>query len=68
MKMYLLLLLLLTTTQVHAVDSRVCYEGDLQACRSCDALAKVVTKSQPNDGEYYRGARWNGLYTAYVHN
>ena len=45
----------------------MCYTGDLQACKSCDALGKAVAKAKPNDGEYYRGAQWNGLYAAYVH-
>lgn len=66
MKTYLPFILLIIP-QAHAIDSRLCNVGDLQACRSCDALVKAVAKSHPNDGEYYRGARWNGLYAAYVH-
>ncbi len=45
-----------------------CYPGNFQACKSCKALAAVTSKADPNDGEYFHAAQWNGLYAAYVHN
>ena len=38
---------------------------DLQRCSSCAALAQTIDPQQPDLGEYYRGAYWNGLYAAY---
>jgi hypothetical protein len=35
---------------------------------SCKDLAAAVKTAEPNDGEYFHAAEWNGLYAAYVHN
>ncbi|MGE4233499.1 MAG: hypothetical protein AB7F43_09240 [Bacteriovoracia bacterium] len=45
-----------------------CSAEYFQGCKSCKQIRQIVEKGAPNDGEYYRGAQWNGLYTAYVHN
>lgn len=45
-----------------------CELWDLQRCTSCDELTKTVVLKQPDQGEYYRGAYWNGLYAAYILN
>ena len=45
-----------------------CSLDDLQRCTSCKALDKTVNLKNPDQGEYYRGAYWNGLYAAYVMN
>jgi len=55
---------LFVTTEVIAA----CSLDDLQRCASCNELDKTVNLKQPDQGEYYRGAYWNGLYTAYVMN
>ena len=55
---------LLFTTEASAT----CSLGDLQRCTSCKALDKTINLKQPDQGEYYRGAYWNGLYAAYVMN
>ncbi|MBI1860145.1 MAG: hypothetical protein HYR96_04410 [Deltaproteobacteria bacterium] len=45
-----------------------CYSGNFQACKSCKTLAAATSKAEPNEGEYFHAAQWNGLYAAYVHN
>ena len=47
---------------------RQCSTSDFQACRSCDGLSCAIDLEQPNAGDYYRGAYWNGLFKAYVLN
>lgn len=42
-----------------------CDFRDLQRCNSCDELQTIIDPKNPDDGEYYRGAYWNGLYAAY---
>jgi len=49
-------------------QARICTSSDFQACKSCAQLEAAVDLKQPNAGDYYRGAEWNGLYTAYVLN
>ncbi|WP_144022191.1 hypothetical protein [Caballeronia sordidicola] len=41
---------------------------DLQACQSCPDVAAATKSQDPNGGEYYRGALWNPLFAAYIHN
>lgn len=48
-------------------EPRTCSTSDFQACKSCNILARVTAKSDPNDGEYLHGAQWNALYAAYIH-
>ena len=47
---------------------RQCSTSDFQACSSCDGLSCAIDLEQPNAGDYYRGAYWNGLFKAYVLN
>lgn len=49
-------------------ETRTCSPIDFQSCKSCDQLASAVSLKEPDSGEYYRGAEWNGLYAAYVLN
>lgn len=42
-----------------------CDLHDLQRCTSCGGLSKTVDLAEPDQGEYYRGAYWNGLYAAF---
>jgi hypothetical protein len=63
-------LLLLSTIGCHAKSPSVekCDIHDLQRCKSCTALSNTIDLKNPDAGEYYRGAYWNGLYTAFVLN
>ena len=63
----LFLFLLLGTTACNAGSSSAekCDLLDLQRCASCTALANTINAKTPDQGEYYRGAYWNGLYAAY---
>jgi hypothetical protein len=47
---------------------RYCSTSDFQACKSCRELEESVDLKQPSTGDYYRGAEWNGLFSAYVLN
>ena len=49
------------------VPQSECTAGYLQGCKSCRQLARVTAQNEPDSGDYYRGAQWNGLYAAYVH-
>jgi hypothetical protein len=51
-----------------ATAQEECSIDYLQGCKSCKQLARITSQSEPDNGDYYRGAQWNGLYTAYVHN
>ena len=51
---------------VSANASRSCSITDFQSCSSCVELSEAIDITQPNAGEYYRGAYWNGLLMAYV--
>ena len=42
-----------------------CEIEDLQKCSSCEGLERTIDLDQPDRGEYYRGAYWNGLFSAY---
>jgi len=44
---------------------QTCRLSDLQSCKTCPALEKVLDVSKPDAGQYYRGAFWNGLFSAY---
>lgn len=46
-------------------ENTKCHLADLQRCDSCIALKNAINLEKPDDGEYYRGAYWNGLYAAY---
>lgn len=46
-------------------QDRSCAASDFQACKTCDQLESAVDLEQPNLGDYYRGAQWNGLFAAY---
>ena len=64
-----ILISLLVASVIYADSpaSRMCSVDDLQACKSCKSLSRVLSKADPDYGEYLHGAEWNGLYAAYVH-
>ncbi|AVK37893.1 hypothetical protein [Morganella morganii] len=45
-----------------------CDKNNFDQCKTCDQLSKAVDLSEPDRGDYYRGALWNGLYASYVRN
>jgi hypothetical protein len=50
-----------------AVGSQ-CNKDNFDQCKTCDELSKAVDIKQPDSGDYFRGALWNGLYASYVRN
>ena len=66
MSFILLFSLITITTSANAV--RLCSITDFQLCSSCGELSEAIDITQPNAGDTYRGAYWNGLYKAYVLN
>lgn len=62
-----LLAILIAPTSASA-QSRACSPSDFQSCKSCAQLEAAIDLKNPNAGDYYRGAEWNGLYAAYVLN
>lgn len=49
-------------------QERSCSSSDFQSCKSCTELESAIDLKRPYLGDYYRGALWNGLFTAYVLN
>ncbi|MGF7408514.1 hypothetical protein [Providencia alcalifaciens] len=45
-----------------------CDSNNFDQCKTCDQLDKAIVLSDPDKGDYYRGAFWNGLYASYVRN
>ncbi len=45
-----------------------CSSSDFQSCKNCVQLESAVDLTQPTTGDYFRGAAWNGLFSAYVLN
>ncbi|MEM8013025.1 hypothetical protein Q4R53_12240 [Morganella morganii] len=45
-----------------------CDKNNFDQCKTCDQLSKAIDLSDPDRGDYYRGALWNGLYASYVRN
>lgn len=57
-----------TSSEPVRAQTRTCSASDFQSCSSCLQLEPAIDLKQPNAGEYYRGAEWNGLFAAYVLN
>ncbi|MEW0490218.1 hypothetical protein AB0U78_11230, partial [Escherichia coli] len=51
-----------------AASSLQCNKDNFDACKTCEQLSKAIDLKEPNRGDYYRGALWNGLYASYVIN
>lgn len=58
-----------TITSISSVEAneRTCSITDFQACKSCEELNEAIDVERPNYGDYYRGAHWNALFSAYRH-
>jgi hypothetical protein len=56
---------LLLSTAAERAYAHPCSLSDLQSCSSCPAVSKVLDLKNPDSGEFYRGAFWNGLFAAY---
>lgn len=61
-------LLFLVAAQAALAQDRSCSASDFQACKSCAQLEAAIDLKNPTAGDYYRGAEWNGLFSAYVLN
>lgn len=48
--------------------AQACSTSDFQSCKTCGQLEAAVDLKKPESGDYYRGAQWNGLFSAYVLN
>ena len=62
----LVIVAMITISNAQA-NERNCSVTDFQSCKTCDELNDAIDIEQPNYGDYYRGAHWNGLFTAYRH-
>lgn len=62
---YLLTLVLLF---ISSIAYSKCDSNNFDQCKTCDQLDKAIVLSEPDKGDYYRGAFWNGLYASYVRN
>ena len=45
-----------------------CSTSNFQSCKTCAQLEAAVDLKQPTLEDYYRGAEWNGLFSAYFLN
>ena len=50
------------------LSNAACSKSDFQSCKTCAQLEAAIDYDNPNAGDYYRGALWNGLYSAYLRN
>jgi len=62
------LLLTLLSSQGAWAQGGSCSTSDFQSCKNCAQLQAAVDLKQPTAGDYFRGAEWNGLFSAYVLN
>lgn len=62
--------LVLSMVAVNATAARPsqCNKDNFNACKTCEQLSKAIDLKEPNRGDYYKGALWNGLYASYVIN
>lgn len=51
-----------------AASSSQCNKDNFNACKTCEQLSRAIDLKEPNRGDYYGGALWNGLYASYVIN
>lgn len=61
---YILIFLFFVSGSVFAK----CDKNNFDQCKTCDQLSRAIDLSDPDRGDYYRGALWNGLYASYVRN
>lgn len=62
------LMLSIVAVNSSAASSLQCNKDNFDMCKTCEQLSKAIDLKNPNHGDYYRGALWNGLYTSYVIN
>lgn len=67
-KLFFGLVLSFVAINATAASSSKCNKDNFDMCKTCEQLSKVIDLKNPNRGDYYRGALWNGLYTSYVIN
>ncbi|QKX18589.1 hypothetical protein [Microbulbifer sp. YPW1] len=49
-------------------SAAACSITDVKSCNTCSQLDATIDYENPSAGDYFRGARWNGLYAAYLRN
>ncbi|HBT7661924.1 TPA: hypothetical protein MCW73_001441 [Klebsiella pneumoniae] len=67
-KLFFGLTLSIVSVNAATASSLQCNKDNFNACKTCEQLSKAIDLKEPNRGDYYRGALWNGLYTSYVIN
>src|SRR5260221_604652 len=63
-----LLLTLLFCISIACAQGAYCSKTDFQSCKSCIQLEAAIDLKNPDAGDYFRGAEWNGLFSAYFLN
>jgi hypothetical protein len=64
-KSFLIFLVAFLVWPIDLAKAAHCALDDMQSCHSCPEVAKAIDLHNPDGGEYYKGAFWNGLYAAY---
>ncbi|ARB21535.1 hypothetical protein ACPEGK_28735 [Klebsiella sp. K794] len=67
-KLFFGIVLSMVAVNVTAASSSQCNKNNFDMCKNCEQLSRAIDLKNPNHGEYYRGALWNGLYASYVIN
>lgn len=67
-KLFFGLALSIVAVNATAASPLQCNKDNFDMCKTCEQLSKAIDLKNPNHGDYYRGALWNGLYTSYVIN
>ena len=67
-KLFFGLVISMVTVNATAASPSQCNKDNFNACKTCEQLSKAIDLKEPNRGDYYKGALWNGLYASYVIN
>ncbi|WP_373856638.1 hypothetical protein [Klebsiella variicola] len=67
-KLFFCLVISMVAVNATAASPSQCNKDNFNACKTCEQLSKAIDLKEPNRGDYYKGALWNGLYASYVIN
>ncbi|WP_368294644.1 hypothetical protein [Klebsiella pneumoniae] len=67
-KLFFGLVISMVAVNATAASPSQCNKDNFNACKTCEQLSKAIDLKEPNRGDYYKGALWNGLYASYVIN